>query len=68
MQSEVAENCVVWGGGRVQFWPHHRACKILVLQPGIEPMLPTVEVQNLNHWTTREVLKILILLEKRRAI
>ena len=23
-------------------------------QPGIEPMAPAAEAQNLNHWTTRE--------------
>ena len=23
--------------------------------PGIEPVLPAVEMQNLNHWTSREV-------------
>ena len=28
---------------------------ILVLQPGVEPVPPIAEVQNLNHWTTREV-------------
>ena len=28
---------------------------ILVPQPGIEPTLPAVEVQTLNHWPTREV-------------
>ena len=31
------------------------ACGILTPQPGIEPVLPVLEVQNLNHWTTREV-------------
>ena len=31
------------------------SCVILVPQPGIEPMLPAVEVQILNHWTTRGV-------------
>ena len=31
------------------------ACGNLVPQPGIEP--PVVEVQSLNHWTTREVPK-----------
>ena len=30
------------------------ACRILVPQPGIEPTPPVVEVQNLNHWATRE--------------
>ena len=38
------------------FWPHHMACRILVPQPGIEPLPPAVEVWSLNHWTTREVL------------
>ena len=31
------------------------ACRILVLQPGIEPMPPAVKVQSLNHWIAREV-------------
>ena len=35
------------------FWPHLAACGILV--PGFEPVPPAVEVQILNHWTTREV-------------
>ena len=29
--------------------------RILVHQPGIEPELLAVEVQGLNHWTTREL-------------
>ena len=39
------------------FWgrPHHVACRILVPQPGIEPMPPAVEVWCLSHWTVREV-------------
>ena len=37
------------------FWPCHAACKILVSQPGIEPMPPAVEAQSLNHWAAREV-------------
>ena len=28
---------------------------ILIPQPGIEPASPALEVQSLNHWTTREV-------------
>ena len=32
-----------------------RVCRILAPQPGIEPMLPTVEARSPNHWTTREV-------------
>ena len=31
------------------------ACKILVPQPGIEPLSPAVEAQSLNRWTAREV-------------
>ena len=31
------------------------ACEILVPLPGIEPVLPAVEVQCLNQWTTRDV-------------
>ena len=37
------------------FLPLHGACRILVPWPGIEYMIPVVEVQNLNHWTTKEV-------------
>ena len=39
------------------FWPCHVACGILVPRPGTEPVPPAVEVQSLNHWTAREVLK-----------
>ena len=46
-------------GNFIFFWPYHAACGILVPQPGIEPMPPTVEVWCLNHWTAREVLAIL---------
>ena len=38
--------------------PHHMACEILILSSGIEPVPPTLEVWNLNHWTYREVLSI----------
>ena len=31
------------------------AFRVLVSQPGIEPITPAVKVQSLNHWTTREV-------------
>ena len=31
------------------------ACRILVPQPGIEPMPPAVEARSPNHWATREV-------------
>ena len=39
----------------VNFGPHHRACRILVPQPGTEPSPPTVEAWSLNHQTAREV-------------
>ena len=38
------------------FWPH-KAGRILVSGPGIETVLPAVESQSLNHWTTRQVPK-----------
>ena len=31
------------------------ACRILVPQPRIEPILLAVEALSLNHWTSREV-------------
>ena len=31
-------------------------CGILVLQPGIEPVLLAVKAQSPNHWATREFL------------
>ena len=31
------------------------ACGILFPQPGIKPMLCTLGVYNLNHWTAREI-------------
>ena len=37
------------------FWPYRAARRILVPRPGMEPMLPAVYVQILNHWTVREV-------------
>ena len=38
-----------------KFWLYHATCKILAPQPGIKPMLPALEVQSLNQWTSREV-------------
>ena len=35
----------------VLFWPHPEACRILVPQPGMEPMPPAVETRSPNHWT-----------------
>ena len=37
------------------FWLCHMACRILVPQPGTEPVPPAVEVQSLNHRAAREV-------------
>ena len=37
------------------FWLYHMPCGILVSQPGTEPMLPALEVQILNPWTSRGV-------------
>ena len=37
------------------YWLHCVANGILVLQPRVEPVPSPVEVQDLNHWTTREV-------------
>ena len=34
---------------------HRMAWGILVPRQGIEAVPPAVEVQSLNHWTTREV-------------
>ena len=36
------------------------ACGILVPWPGIKPTPPVLEAWNLNHWTTRKVLRILL--------
>ena len=38
----------------ILFWPHHTACGILVLQPGINPTLPALAAQSLNHWAARK--------------
>ena len=38
------------------FLSHYVACEISVPSPGIKPVLLTLEVQILNHWTTREIL------------
>ena len=37
------------------FWPLCHVCRILVFQPGIEPVPPAVEAWSLNHCTAREV-------------
>ena len=40
------------------FLPYHAACVILVPWPGIKCMIPVVEGQSPNHWTTRKVPKM----------
>ena len=42
------------------FLPCLTACGILVPQPVTEPMSPALEMQSLNHWTTKEVLEIIL--------
>ena len=37
------------------FWLCCSACGILVPLPGIKPASSALEVQSLNHWTTREI-------------
>ena len=39
----------------LRFWPYHKVCRTLVLQPGIKPETPAVETQSLSHWMAREV-------------
>ena len=34
------------------FWLYHVACGIIVPQPGMEPVPPTLEAWSLNHWST----------------
>ena len=33
----------------------HLACEILVPLPGMEPVLSAVEAQSINHWSTRDI-------------
>ena len=40
------------------------ACRILNPQTGIKPIAPKVEVQSLNHWTSREDLSVELFLSK----
>ena len=37
------------------FWLCRAACGILIPWPGIEPMPPTMDTQDLNHWTAGKV-------------
>ena len=43
-------------------WPPLVACGILVPCPGIKAVPPALGVQSLNHWTTREVPCLLLIL------
>ena len=36
------------------FFANHMGCRILILQPGIEPRPPAVKAWCPNHWTARE--------------
>lgn len=36
------------------FWPGHRTCEILVLQPGTEARPMAVKALSPYHWTPRE--------------
>ena len=42
------------------FWLQPVACGILVLQPRMKPVSPALKAWSLKHWTTREILIILI--------
>ena len=37
------------------FLPSHVGSRIFVPQPRMKPVLPAVEAQSLNHWTSQEV-------------
>ena len=41
------------------FWLPSLASGILIPWPGVKPVCPAVDMQSLNHWTTREVLLFL---------
>ena len=41
------------------FWLLCAACEILLPRSGIQPVPPAVEAWSVNHWTAREVPKIL---------
>ena len=61
LDSEVQFIYVLERDGMILFWQLHPACGILVPQPGMKLMPTTVEVRSLNHWTAREVPKLLVL-------
>ena len=47
------------------FWPHCVTCGILVPWPGMEPVSPAEEAWSLNHWTTREILSLVLIMNVR---
>ena len=49
------------------FWPLCAACQILVPQQGVQSMATAMEARGLNHWTSREVLEFLFLVNKQTA-
>ena len=46
------------------FWLHLIVCGILVPQAGIKPAHPGMEAWILNHWTAREILSLLFLMQQ----
>ena len=44
------------------FLPYCKICRILVLSPGMELAPPAVGACSLNHWTTREVPELFLIL------
>ena len=42
--------------------PHSTTWRVLVPQPGIEPVSLAVEAQSPNHWTTKEFLFLFVCL------
>ena len=50
-----AKTAVTFAPPTNQLWHGGRGMGDLASQPGMKPGLPALEVQSLNHWTTREV-------------
>ena len=57
-----------WGHCWFYFWPYHATCRILVPPPGTKPMPTAVEVQSLNHWTTKEAPAMISELGSKEAV
>ena len=57
--ADLLINQLVLHFGVVFFWPCHVACRILVLQPEIEPAPPELEAWSPNYWTAREIPQLL---------